>query len=119
MPAPDAVQNAEPSLAESLTKIQPRFSTEFSTLVLKTFLSVPDSWEISTFKEKGRPQGRPSIIVSRTLPGNFFQKLLVDIEVRVYILHVVVIFEYFHQPDHSVGSLPLELNVVLRNHGNA
>src|SRR5208282_552588 len=37
VPALAAVQNAEPSLAESLTKIRSCFSTEFSTVVLKTF----------------------------------------------------------------------------------
>lgn len=33
--------------------------------------------------------------------GNFFQLLLIDIEVRVDVLHVVVIFESFHQADHG------------------
>jgi hypothetical protein len=37
VPALAPVQSAEPFLAESLTKILSPFSTEFSTVVLKTF----------------------------------------------------------------------------------
>jgi len=51
VPALAPVQNAEPSLVESLTKIRSGFSTEFSTVVLKTCSSC---W----LKKKSRPQGR-------------------------------------------------------------
>jgi len=40
VPALAAVQNAEAFSAESVTKIDWRFSTEFSTVVLKTLLSL-------------------------------------------------------------------------------
>src|SRR5215472_9633453 len=50
------------------------------------------------------------------LSGNFFQQLLVDVEVGVDVLYVIVLFKGLHQPDHGVGRLPLELDVVLRNH---
>jgi hypothetical protein len=40
VPALTAVQTAKTTLAESLTKIPPRFSTAFSTVVLKTFLDL-------------------------------------------------------------------------------
>src|SRR5215472_10348700 len=51
------------------------------------------------------------------LSGNFFQQLLVNVEVRVDVLHVIVLFESFHQPDHGVGRLPFKLDVILGNHG--
>ena len=43
----------------------------------------------------------------RRLPCDFFQQLLIDVEVRRDVLHVVVIFERFHQADHRVGLLRL------------
>jgi hypothetical protein len=53
VPALAEVQNAEAFPAESLTKILGRFSTEFSTLVLKTF-------RVLFAAKKSRPnQGRP------------------------------------------------------------
>jgi hypothetical protein len=39
VPAPAPVQNGETSCGELLTKIRPRFSTEFSTKMLKTFVA--------------------------------------------------------------------------------
>ena len=61
MPAPAAVQNAEPSLTESLTKIVSRFSTEFSTVMLKTFneleLGLADTIE-DVYGESNFPQSR-------------------------------------------------------------
>src|SRR4029077_15909353 len=53
------------------------------------------------------------------LPSYFFQKFLVDVEIRVDILHVVLIFKRFHQPDHLAGRRAFQLDVVLRNHGHA
>lgn len=55
----------------------------------------------------------------KPLARNFFQQLLIDIEVGVNVLHVVVLLERLHQPDHGAGSRPFELDVVLRNHGHA
>jgi hypothetical protein len=37
------------------------------------------------------------------LSGNFFQDFLIDIEVRVHVLHVVMIFERLNQADHGMG----------------
>jgi hypothetical protein len=56
VPALGAVQSAERSFVESLTTILPPFSTELSTVVLKTFFcgtSVRKS-----LKKKSRLQGR-------------------------------------------------------------
>ena len=35
------------------------------------------------------------------------------------VLHVVVLFQGFHQPDHLSGLLSFELNVILWNHRHA
>ena len=106
-----AVQNAEPSLAESLTKIPSCFSTEFSTVVLKTFSAS------HSLKRKAAPMGAALRKYSNApLASHFFQELLINIEVGVHILHVILIFERFHEPDHRVGGLTFKFNVVLRNH---
>ena len=55
----------------------------------------------------------------KPLAGNFFQQLLIDIEVGVYVLHVVMLFERLHQPDHGGRRGPFQLDVVLRNHSHA
>jgi hypothetical protein len=115
MPALAAVQNAEPFLPESLTKIRSRFSTEFSTVVLKT-----SSASIAVNK-KSRPKGAAllQILRCRSSASHFFQELLVNVEIGVYVLHVILIFECFHEPDHRVGGLTLKFNVVLWNHRDA
>ncbi len=41
-----------------------------------------------------------------------------DVEVRRNLLHVVVIFECFHQLKHLPSILAFELDIVLRHHGN-
>ena len=41
---------------------------------------------------------------------------LVDIEVRVDVLHVIVFFQRFHQPEHLLGLFAGQLDVVLGNH---
>ena len=46
------------------------------------------------------------------------QLLLVDIEVGVDVLHVVVIFERFAQPQHAAGVLAFQLDQVLGHHGD-
>ena len=53
------------------------------------------------------------------LTRHFFQQLLVNIKVRVDVLHIVLILQSFHKPNHGVGGLPFQLDVVLRNHGDA
>jgi len=50
---------------------------------------------------------------------DFFQSLLVDVEVRMHVLHVFVIFERFHQADHLRRLLAFELDVGIRNHAHA
>jgi hypothetical protein len=60
VPALAPVQSAEPSLAESLTKIPSCFSTEFSTVLLKT------SPALQSRKKKSRPQGGSSRICLRS-----------------------------------------------------
>ena len=54
-----------------------------------------------------------------SLPGNFLQRLLIDIEVGVDVLHIFVIFERFHQPDHLCCLLPFQLDVGIGNHAHA
>jgi hypothetical protein len=55
----------------------------------------------------------------KPLAGDFFQQLLIDIEVGVNVLHVVMLFERLHQPDHGARRRPFQLDVVLRNHSHA
>ncbi len=40
----------------------------------------------------------------------------VDVEVRVNLLHVVVVFHGFHQAQHLLGTTAFQLDVVLRDH---
>src|SRR5258708_1587774 len=58
----------------------------------------------------------PSCPITKFLTGYFFQLLLVYIEIRIHILHVVLIFQGLQQADHLVGGCAFELDVVLRNH---
>src|SRR5437879_6166247 len=114
VPALAPVQSAEPSPAEPLTKVLSCFSTELSTVVLKTF---GPRFSKQLLKKKSRPQGRLSGKSSTAqLARHFLQQLLVNIEVGVNVLHVILVFERFHEPNHSVGRLTFQLNVVLRNH---
>src|SRR2546421_608923 len=82
-----------------------------STNMLKTF---PDQGSRNSNKtcaqyEKSRPS-MGGLLISRLkkLSGHFFQQLLIDVEVRVHVLHVVVLFERFHQTDHGIGSLAFQ-----------
>jgi len=52
------VQSAEASLVESLTRIQSRFSTEFSTVVLKTSCAIA---ALAAEKTKAAQKGRPKV----------------------------------------------------------
>ena len=54
-----------------------------------------------------------------TSARNFFQSLLVDVEVRMHVLHVFAIFERFHQADHLRRLLSFQLDVGIRNHAHA
>src|SRR5207302_8932956 len=96
VPALAPVQSAEPSPAEPLTKVLSRFSTELSTVVLKTF---GPRFSKQLLKKKSRPQGRLSGKSSTAqLARHFLQQLLVNIEVGMYILHIILVFERFHEP---------------------
>ena len=50
------------------------------------------------------------------LSRDLFQCLLIDIEVRVHILHIFAIFQSLHQPDHLGRLLTLQLDIGIRNH---
>src|SRR5579872_1273605 len=52
-------------------------------------------------------------------PSDLFQQLLVNIEIGVHVLHIVMLFERFHQADHSSCCLTFQLDIVLRDHGHA
>src|SRR3977135_3322470 len=54
-----------------------------------------------------------------SLASYFFQQLLVNVEIGVDVLHVVVLFERLHQPDHLSRGCAFEFDVVLRNHRHA
>jgi len=41
--------------------------------------------------------------------------LFVDVEVRIHVLHIVVLFEGFHQLENLLGIFPFNLDSVLRN----
>src|SRR5580692_6690928 len=56
--------------------------------------------------------------IGRILGGNGgLDFLFVDIEVRIYALHIVVIFERFDHPKHLLRLLAAQFDVVLRNPG--
>ncbi|MGD0598678.1 MAG: hypothetical protein ABR988_02575, partial [Terriglobales bacterium] len=54
-----------------------------------------------------------------TSARDFFQSLLVDIEVGMDVLHIFVVFERLHQADHLRRLLPFQLDVGIGNHGHA
>src|SRR5579862_13143 len=70
-------------------------------------------------KAKGPPAGGPKIEVMRRSPRHFLKQLLIDIEVGVNVLHIVMLFESFHQTDHRGGGRAFKLDVILRNHRDA
>ena len=47
---------------------------------------------------------------------DFFQRLLVNIEIGINVLNVVGIFQRFQQADHGIGSRAFQLHISLRNH---
>src|SRR5215469_12576972 len=82
-------------------------------------------------RRKGRTKAAPSLggfrksrapnlslFLFLSLSCNFFQQFLVDVEVCVHVLHIVMLFEGFHQANHRVRSRSLEFDVVLRNVGH-
>ena len=71
-------------------------------------------------KDASRPcEAAQTIFFEKLSAGNFFQQLLIDIEVRVDVLHVIVVFERFDQANHLRGRRAFQLDVILRNHGDA
>ncbi len=113
MPALCPVQCVEASLDESLTPAHCSFSTVFSTNMLKT--SARRMLSGTNEQKKAAPCGRLAKSKMTRLSRDFFQQLLVDVEVRVHVLHVVVLFERFHQADHRIGRRAFQLDVILRN----
>ncbi len=111
MSAPRSVQGGEYTLNKQLISVVSGFPTEFCTAVLKSILKEGDG------AARRRPDSRRD--AGATLTCDFFQELLIDVEVRVDVLHVVMIFERFHQANHRTRSRAFEFDVVLRNHRNA
>jgi hypothetical protein len=44
-----------------------------------------------------------AILVRAMLASDFFEQLLIDVEIGMHVLDVVMLFERFHQPDHGAG----------------
>ena len=118
--APVPVQDAEGIRIKQLTRAILCFFTEFSTAVLKSAYRAETA---------GRPRRRPDSRRAcpersrRTpalhLPHDFFQHLLINVEVGVDVLYVVVLFEGFHQANHRRGLLAFQLDVGIGNHAHA
>src|SRR5208283_4603996 len=110
-----------------VTRVRPPFSTNFSTMVLKTSAGVADGWADSHKKlclmsqKAARFSGgfAERLPVSQNLSRDFFQHLLIDIKVGVDVLHVFVIFEGFEQTDHLRSLHAFQFDVGIRNHGHA
>ena len=113
MPALTPVQSAEATLAARLRSKPWPFSTEFSTKVLKTLVR-------RMLTRKKPPEDRAASKFFETkLSSNLFEQLLVDVEVRVDVLDIVVLFKCLHQPDHGTRLLSFQLDVILWNEGDA
>jgi hypothetical protein len=59
VPATNSVQGVEASLAELLTKILPRFSTVFSTKVLKSGTDLSEAFPLCAMVAFADARGRP------------------------------------------------------------
>lgn len=72
-------------------------------------------------EKKRGAAGAPPLLVSTSLElsGDFFQKLLIYIEVGMNVLNIVVLFESFHESDHGIGLRTFELDVGIGNHAHA
>ena len=60
--------------------------------------------------------GLGKIVPNCFLACYLFQLLLIDIEVRIHVLNIVLIFQRFQQPDHVASLMAFQLGVVLRHH---
>src|SRR5438270_1384775 len=69
-------------------------------------------------KTKRRPlSDRPHSNQSASdLSRHFFQLFLVNVKIRIYVLHVVLVLKRFQQADHLAGGGALQLDVILRHH---
>jgi hypothetical protein len=107
------VQDVEVMLVEELRSLVSVFYTEFSTGVLKSLRPHPMS------RKKAAPDERLRIPFRKKLCRNFFQNLLINVEVRMNVLYVVVIFERLDQTDHRMSVVAFQLDEILRHHGHA
>src|ERR1700739_3653318 len=107
VPASLSVQQAKPTLPTGLTSLLSMFCTEFSTGVLKT----PGEYHRQSLYSMGetrkaairRPENGlsyPTITRNLELACDFLEQFLINIEVCVYVLHVVMLLERFHQTNH-------------------
>src|SRR5215472_2521854 len=90
VPAHASVQSAEASVDESVTQVLCLFSTEFSTNMLKT-CGDRNAWVGKRATKKPPEFRRLRKFLRSELPGNLFQQFLVDVEIRVYVLHIIVL----------------------------
>src|SRR5215831_4671186 len=93
-----------------------RFSKGHRGLVLitpaTTMRWLRPSLSITPYPVRSLPQSMPS---TRTLLRHRLQLLLVDIEVGVYILHVVVLFQSVVHAQHAAGILAFQPDQILRH----
>ena len=80
------VQGVEGIVSEQLKLNTRTLSTEFPTNVLK---STQRSYR--NLQKKSRPRGRLWSQPAIQLTSNLFEQFLVDIKIRVHVLHVVMI----------------------------
>lgn len=77
------------------------FFTDFSTEMLKIWLAS----QANNFpaKRKSRLRRRLTAQVNKSSARNFLQQFLIDVEIRMHMLHIVMIFECLNQANHRRG----------------
>lgn len=113
------MQSAEALPDKTLTQVLCPFCTEFSTKMLKTSeREVRETIRAANNKKAARARAA-FLCKTKRLSRNFFQQFLIDVEVRVDVLHIVMLFEGLHEANHRVGLLTFQLDVSIGNHAHA
>ena len=123
------MQNVEAIALHKDTELRSRFSTNFSSAVLKTSCAEghrsAHPVQFLYFCKKNRPNWGGLVISNQNLSEllsqissacNFFKKFLIDVKIGVYVLHIVIIFERFEQANHLRRLLTFQLDVIIWNH---
>ena len=63
-------------------------------------------------------RGQLTAVARTALLIDLFGNIIRDIEVCVYVLNIVVVFKGIYKPHHLLGSLLVEDDIGLRQHGD-